>query len=118
MSVLNFCFDLKQAGLEASVRVWIDDPRARDLHSETELPLQRSGDRWTGRHEIADLDGDACFWLRVGVCGTAGAAWSFEVREEGEADPLYLDGDELVMRKEWLVALCHRGRQSPLSAVA
>jgi hypothetical protein len=109
MSILSFFFDMTEAPDDASIRLWLDDARARDLHSEIELPVVRTENRWTARFESNAMDADACFWLRATICGKPGSSWQLEVREEGYKVPLLLDGDELLMTKEFLVATCHRG---------
>ena len=114
MCVLSFSVELRGAVGDASVRLWLDDSHVRDLHSEVEVPLVRKHNRWTARF----ADPGATFWLRLAMAGTPGADWQLEVREEGEAVPLLIDGDQLVMHKELFVATCRRGRQAPLSAVA
>jgi len=108
MCVLSFFFDISEASDDASVRLWLDDALG-DLYSEIELPLVREDNRWTARFEGDAVDADACFWLRATICGQPGASWRLEVREEGYTAPLLLDGDELLMQKEQLVATCHRG---------
>ena len=118
MCVLSFSVELRGAVGDASVRVWLDDSRVRDLHSEVEVPLVRKRNRWTARFEARGADPGATFWLRLAMAGTPGADWQLEVREEGEAVPLLIDGDQLVMHKELFVATCRRGRRAPLSAVA
>jgi hypothetical protein len=109
MCVLSFYFDMSEAPDDASIRLWLDDPCGRDLHSEIELPLVRERNRWTARFEGNAISANAGFWLRATICGEPGASWQLEVREEGANVPLLLDGDELLLRKELLVATCHRG---------
>ena len=108
MCTLSFFFDMSDAPDDASIRLWLDDAAARDLHSEIELPLVRTDNRWTARFEGNAIDADVGFWLRATICGKPGASWQLEVREEGCTDPLLVDGDELLMAKELLVATCHR----------
>ena len=112
MCNLNFYFDMPDAAEDAWVRLWLDDSRAQDLHSEVELPLVRTDNRWTGRYQGEGLDADACFWLRATICGTPGSTWHIEVCEEGDTAPLLVDGDELVMGRELLVTTCQRGAAS------
>ena len=85
MCVLSFSVELRGAVGDASVRVWLDDSRVRDLHSEVEVPLVRKRNRWTARFEARGADPGATFWLRLAMAGRRGRSAADRRRSAGHA---------------------------------